>query len=96
MVWTLVEPGVAIIASSLATIRPLLRALRIRGFESTGRSGALPSGATRSYAMGVYPKNDVEALAIQPTKPQSRSVSPEPHEMSMPNDEQIEARQEEK
>lgn len=35
MIWTLIEPGVAIVASSLATIRPLLRALRVRGFEST-------------------------------------------------------------
>ena len=35
MVWTIIEPGLAIVASSLATIRPLLRAWRIRGFEST-------------------------------------------------------------
>lgn len=35
MVWTVIEPGLAIVASSLATIRPLLRAMRIRGFEST-------------------------------------------------------------
>src|SRR6478736_3382509 len=34
MVWTLIEPGVAIFASSLATIPPLLRAMRIRGLES--------------------------------------------------------------
>lgn len=51
MVWTLVEPGVAIVASSLATIRPLLRAMRISGFESqpdtygTGRS----SGSRSAY-----------------------------------------------
>lgn len=38
MVWTLIEPGVAIIASSLVTIRPLLRAWRIRGFQSTENS----------------------------------------------------------
>lgn len=38
MVWTLVEPGVAIIASSLVTVRPLLRQWRLKGFESTGRS----------------------------------------------------------
>lgn len=57
MVWTLVEPGVAIVASSLVTIRPLLRAWRIRGFQSTensrsygftGRSGGLRSGTQRS------------------------------------------------
>ena len=35
MVWTLVEPGVAITAASLVTIRPLLRVLKLRGFEST-------------------------------------------------------------
>jgi hypothetical protein len=38
MVWTLIEPGVAIVASSLVTIRPLLRAWRIRGFQSTENS----------------------------------------------------------
>lgn len=37
MVWTLIEPGVAIVASSLATIRPLLRAMKIKGFESAER-----------------------------------------------------------
>lgn len=38
MVWTLVEPGVAIVASSLVTIRPLLRQWRLKGFESSQRS----------------------------------------------------------
>lgn len=38
MVWTLVEPGVAIVASSLVTIRPLLRQMRLKGFESSERS----------------------------------------------------------
>jgi len=37
MVWTLVEPAVAIIAASLVTIRPLLRSMKITGFESTDR-----------------------------------------------------------
>ncbi|KAG6049441.1 hypothetical protein E4U39_006044 [Claviceps sp. Clav50 group G5] len=37
-IWSLIEVGVAIIASSLATVRPLLRALRIRGFVSVNRS----------------------------------------------------------
>lgn len=35
MVWTLVEPGVAITAACLVTIRPLLRVLKLAGFEST-------------------------------------------------------------
>ncbi|KAL2753900.1 hypothetical protein ACRALDRAFT_2043034 [Sodiomyces alcalophilus JCM 7366] len=38
MVWTLVEPGVAIVAASLVTIRPLLRMLRLRGFQSSART----------------------------------------------------------
>lgn len=42
MVWTLVEPGVAITAASLVTIRPLLRQIRLRGFESTERSRSVP------------------------------------------------------
>ncbi|KXH55048.1 integral membrane family protein [Colletotrichum salicis] len=60
MVWTLVEPGVAIVASSLVTIRPLLRAWRLSGFTSTDRtpgmsghisghiSGGMRSGTARS------------------------------------------------
>ncbi|KAG6264519.1 hypothetical protein E4U48_006236 [Claviceps purpurea] len=35
--WSLVEVGVAIIASSLATVRPLLRSLKIRGFVSVDK-----------------------------------------------------------
>ncbi|KAF4985943.1 hypothetical protein FGRMN_11046 [Fusarium graminum] len=54
MVWTLIEPGVAIVASSLATIRPLLRAMKIRGFESTdsiystGHSAGVASNPNRA------------------------------------------------
>lgn len=40
MVWTLVEPGVAIVASSLVTIRPLLRQWRLKGFESSARGSS--------------------------------------------------------
>jgi hypothetical protein len=45
MTWTLVEPGVAITAASLITIRPLLRALHFRGFESnnTNNNNNYPS-----------------------------------------------------
>lgn len=34
MVWTLIEPGIAITAACLVTMRPLLRCLNLRGFES--------------------------------------------------------------
>ncbi|CAI6100397.1 unnamed protein product [Clonostachys chloroleuca] len=35
MIWTIIEAALAIIAASLATIRPLLRVLRVRGFDSS-------------------------------------------------------------
>ncbi|RSL39043.1 hypothetical protein CEP53_014365 [Fusarium sp. AF-6] len=74
MVWTLIEPGVAIIASSLATIRPLLRAMKIRGFESTGNTyGTGHSAAMRSNANrgkpGIMPgfgPNDVSLMNVEP------------------------------
>ena len=68
-IWSLVEPGVAIIASSLATIRPLLRTLRIRGFQSTDKtpnSGGISGGRyaqgsrnVRTSTMPGYGPNDV-------------------------------------
>ncbi|OTA67192.1 hypothetical protein K449DRAFT_211343 [Hypoxylon sp. EC38] len=51
MVWTLVEPGVAIVASSLVTIRPLLRLWKIRGFGTTGQSR--PTGPFNSHPMSL-------------------------------------------
>lgn len=54
MIWTLVEPGVAIVASSLATIRPLLRAMRIKGFLSTDKtpSTGISGGGRSGYKNG--------------------------------------------
>lgn len=66
MVWTLVEPGVAIIAASLATIRPLLRAWRVRGFDSTrrtGRSSGVKSGTNRSAHNGTLDVEDPKRAA---------------------------------
>ncbi|KAM0324184.1 hypothetical protein ACHAQA_008378 [Verticillium albo-atrum] len=70
MVWTLVEPGVAIIAASLVTIRPLLRLFRLRGFESTGRTpgpnGTARSGTQRSTGkMPGYGPGEVTAIDIE-------------------------------
>ncbi|OIW29715.1 hypothetical protein CONLIGDRAFT_341213 [Coniochaeta ligniaria NRRL 30616] len=48
MVWTLIEPGVAIIASSLVTIRPLLHAMRVKGFLSPDNSTAPLSATNRA------------------------------------------------
>ncbi|KAF4960569.1 hypothetical protein FSARC_10442 [Fusarium sarcochroum] len=75
MVWTLIEPGVAIVASSLATIRPLLRAMKIRGFESTdhtygtGHSAAVRSNGPRSkptvMAMPGFGPDDVSLNNVE-------------------------------
>ena len=73
MVWTLIEPGVAIVATSLATIRPLLRAMGIRGFQVTeysrqalGISGGNNTGrgtnhsAKRGFGSVNGPSTDIE------------------------------------
>ncbi|UPK93180.1 hypothetical protein LCI18_004115 [Fusarium solani-melongenae] len=89
MVWTLIEPGVAIIASSLATIRPLLRAMKIRGFESTGNtygtghSAAMRSNANRSKP-GVMPgfgPNDVSLVNVEPKHDTIRNI---PNDIDIP------------
>ncbi|KAL2676771.1 hypothetical protein Neosp_010537 [[Neocosmospora] mangrovei] len=89
MVWTLIEPGVAIIASSLATIRPLLRAMKIRGFESTGNtygtghSAAMRSNANRSKP-GVMPgfgPNDVSLVNVEPKHDTIRNI---PNDINIP------------
>lgn len=73
MVWTLVEPGVAISAASLVTIRPLLRAWKLKGFESTDRygsrryrvqfsgtgSGPIGSKSCQSRGMPGFGNNDI-------------------------------------
>ena len=73
MVWTLVEPGVAIVASSLVTIRPLLRKMRLKGFESTersrglqymGRSGSL--GATGGSRGGTATRSSTRRAGGMP------------------------------
>ncbi|KAH6985313.1 hypothetical protein EDB80DRAFT_756783 [Ilyonectria destructans] len=69
MVWTLVEPGVAIVASSLATIRPLLRAMKIKGFESTygtGHSNAMRTGTrSKSRSLPHFGPNGVSPMNVE-------------------------------
>lgn len=54
MKWTLIEPGIAIMAASFISIRPLLRALKLRGFESTN-----PSHRNRSDHPHVSLRDDI-------------------------------------
>ncbi|KAI8966161.1 hypothetical protein F5Y11DRAFT_214906 [Daldinia sp. FL1419] len=74
MVWTLVEPGVAIVASSLVTIRPLLRLWKIKGFGGTsGQSrptyrfnNSHPMSRTnRSTKMPAFGSTDVTLVDIE-------------------------------
>ncbi|KAI1101962.1 hypothetical protein F4804DRAFT_314549 [Jackrogersella minutella] len=72
MVWTLIEPGVAIVASSLVTIRPLLRLWKIKGFGSTGQSRPTNgissnrmSRTNRSNKMPAFGSTDVTLVDIE-------------------------------
>lgn len=70
----MVEPGVAIIASSLATIRPLLRALKIRGFESTQRTPSTGMSSKRNPgSMPGYGPNDVSLHRVTVIDSESRA-----------------------
>ncbi|KAF4973596.1 hypothetical protein FZEAL_9274 [Fusarium zealandicum] len=98
MVWTLIEPGVAIVASSLATIRPLLRAMKVQGFETTGNtdgtghSAAVRSNADRSKpgTMPGFGPNDVSLMNVEPKHDTTLRYTPDdltltPHR-GVPND----------
>ncbi|KAI1655603.1 hypothetical protein F4813DRAFT_366631 [Daldinia decipiens] len=72
MVWTLIEPGVAIVASSLVTIRPLLRLWKIKGFGSTGGqsrpnpfSNSHPMSRTNRSNMPAFGSADVTLVDIE-------------------------------
>ncbi|OTA06439.1 hypothetical-protein [Trichoderma parareesei] len=78
MIWTIIEPGVAIVASSLATIRPLLRAMKIHGFESTGRTHSAPSAHAR-YAAAEdrpVPPSNTAGRAYEPNNFSLKHVGP--------------------
>ncbi|TPX06945.1 uncharacterized protein E0L32_011169 [Thyridium curvatum] len=74
MVWTLIEPGVAIVAASLVTIRPLLRKLRLPGFTSHegksgptyGRSGGGRPGAGYANNNNINMNNNKRHSAFRP------------------------------
>jgi hypothetical protein len=60
--WTLVEPGIAITAASLITIRPLLRALNFKGFDSTDPYTNNPSRSHQTPGThNVRLKDDIPA-----------------------------------
>ncbi|KAI0012750.1 hypothetical protein F4779DRAFT_625669 [Xylariaceae sp. FL0662B] len=73
MVWTLIEPGVAIVASSLVTIRPLLRIWKVKGFNTTGHSrqigpfsnGQPASRTNRSSKMPGFGSTDVTLVDVE-------------------------------
>jgi hypothetical protein len=71
MVWTLIEPGVAISAASLATIRPLLRLLKVPGFSTSnntyasGRSAPIKSRSKPGPSVPGHGPNDVTLVDVQ-------------------------------
>src|SRR5690242_16228308 len=75
MVWTLIEPGIAIVAASMATIRPLLRRMRVRGFESTdnpssyGHNSAWSTSRRKRSRAGSVPIEEVTLEDLDTKKP---------------------------
>ncbi|KAH8179631.1 integral membrane family protein [Sarocladium implicatum] len=75
MVWTLIEPGIAIVAASMATIRPLLRRMRVRGFESSDNPSSYGHNSgwssSRRSRKGAMPIEEVtlQDLDAKKTKP---------------------------
>lgn len=57
MIWTAAEPGLAIIAASLITIRPLLRAFNLRGFQKS----SYPS-SSRQKPQPLSLRSDLHAM----------------------------------
>jgi len=86
MIWTIIEPGLGITAASIVTLRPLLRALKIRGFTSDNDAG--PYHHSNGRAAGPYVRSgrdsgrgfprDSEALgvthALDPTSHKGNSL----------------------
>ncbi|KAI1262467.1 hypothetical protein F5Y18DRAFT_151471 [Xylariaceae sp. FL1019] len=75
MIWTLVEPGIAISAASLATIRPLLRRLRIKGFTSSAHSlshGNTSRTPRRVSRMPAFGSQDLTLVDIEHGSPTTR------------------------
>ncbi|KAI0167989.1 integral membrane family protein [Pestalotiopsis sp. NC0098] len=78
MIWTIVEPGVAIVAASLITIRPLLRAWRVRGFvstENTKRTDPISHGhgnrASGMPSLGSKDRTNIDVEAAQSSRDQA-------------------------
>lgn len=87
MVWTIIEPGLAIVASSLATIRPLLRAMRVRGFESTEDSSNKRSRDQQSSPRRMTPRSPYGLDDITLTTTTRRGDKDEVYVVQTPVDE---------
>ncbi|KAI0205402.1 hypothetical protein F4808DRAFT_283246 [Astrocystis sublimbata] len=86
MIWTLIEPGIAISAASLATIRPLLRRWKIRGFthsershvNTTGWSHTQGSRARKPGKMPGFGPQDVTMIDLESARPPYTAESQTP------------------
>ncbi|RDW59065.1 hypothetical protein BP5796_11989 [Coleophoma crateriformis] len=66
MLWTIAEPGIGIIAASVMTLRPLLRAMKVSGFSTAEPSGKSNTGGGISTAQGPYSR--AEELSSLPSR----------------------------
>lgn len=56
LLWTIVEPGIGIIAASIVTLRPLLKAWKVSGFSANTDSRQTPAGGI-SGSHGPYSRS---------------------------------------
>jgi hypothetical protein len=80
MIWTIIEPGLGIIAASIVTLRPLLRTLRIFGFNDNTYtlSGNTLSIGSRGMPLNSVPtpennEHQLDVLAASSGDPRGRS-----------------------
>lgn len=85
MVWTIIEPGIAIVAASLVTIRPLLNALHFKGFNSSkntsgyaqysGREDGIHLGGNNRWANTSFVEADAQSGMKKAGKDLERSAN---------------------
>jgi hypothetical protein len=74
MIWTIIEPAVAITAASLVTIRPLLRTLKIAGFESSERRSGRAKGS-RGYGRSRDRREQINDMPLRSDVPKNNWTS---------------------
>lgn len=93
LIWTLVEPGISIFAASIATLRPLLRALKLTGFSSADDERTTAQGTASGSAWQGVPEarpQELDEFSAAPPRrlnvPQKSSAIPTPRTDELSDD----------